>query len=221
LGSATEGKAMIKRTIRNYLVMTAFAVAGGLMAMQAKADEDGANWTGEAKDAWIAGKLEAVYALNRHLNPFTIDTDVENGLVRLSGNVSSDIDRDLAGELAKGIDGVVEVDNDLVIREGARDELARADRDAADAAEDDELDDADRRPFGVWIDDATTTAMVKSKLLGNPNTEGLEIDVDTRGDVVTLSGQVSSAEQKELAEELARNTGDVRDVDNRLVVERS
>ena len=44
--------------------------------------------------------------------------------------------------------------------------------------------------------------------------------VDTRGDVVTLSGEVASAEEKQLAEELARNTGDVKQVHNQLVVTR-
>jgi osmotically-inducible protein OsmY len=46
----------------------------------------------------------------------------------------------------------------------------------------------------------------------------MKIDVDTRGDVVTLSGQVASREEKSLAEELARNTGDVEDVRNQLVI---
>jgi osmotically-inducible protein OsmY len=158
--------------------------------------------TGSAKDAWITGKLETVYALNRHLSAFAIDTDVAQGTVHLTGTVESDIDRDLAGELAKGIEGVVAVDNDLQVG-------------AAPAAKREETPD---RPFGVWVDDATTTAQVKSKLLGNPNTKGLQIDVDTRGDVVTLSGEVRSAEEKQLVEELARNTGDVKQVRNQLVV---
>jgi osmotically-inducible protein OsmY len=62
---------------------------------------------------------------------------------------------------------------------------------------------------------------MKSKLLANTNTHGLKIDVDTRGDVVTLAGAVSSSEEKQLAEQIARNTGDVKDVRNQLVVQRS
>jgi osmotically-inducible protein OsmY len=173
--------------------------------MQAFGDEAG----GAVKDAWIGGKLEAVYALNRHLSAFAITTEVENGIVHLTGDVESDIDRDLAAELAKGIEGVVEVDNDL--------EIAADARDAAERSSGSDSSGSDRS-FGVWIDDATTTATVKSRLLGNPNTDGLQIDVDTRGDVVTLTGEVGSAEEKALAEELARNTGDVKDVRNQLVV---
>jgi osmotically-inducible protein OsmY len=206
--TATDRERMIAREanqctkenwMRNYLAVTGL-LAGSLAGMQAL----GAEREGAVKDAWIDGKLETVYALNRYLSAFAIDTAVTQGAVQLTGKVHSDIDRDLAGELAKGIEGVVAVDNDLVVVAAA----------AAPA-------DGTNRKFGAWIDDATTTASVKSKLLGNPNTEGLQIDVDTRGDVVTLSGEVASAEEKSLAEELTRNTGDVKTVRNQLIVKKA
>lgn len=81
--------------------------------------------------------------------------------------------------------------------------------------------DGDRRDFGSWVDDTTTTAVVKAKLLGNGNTSGLKIDVDTADDVVTLSGRVESSDEKSLAEQIARNTGDVESVRNHLVVDPS
>jgi osmotically-inducible protein OsmY len=180
--------------------LAAAALIGVLVALPALAAEP----TGRPKDAWIQGKIETVYTLNRHLNAFTINTDVAQGAVHLTGKVESDVDRDLAGELAKGIDGVVSVDNDLVVEAKSRATTTGTDR-----------------PFGVWVDDATTTAVVKSKLLANANTEGLKIEVDTRGNVVTLSGEVASAEEKQLAEQLARNTGDVKDVRNQLTVHRA
>jgi osmotically-inducible protein OsmY len=187
--------------MRNYLTVTALVVVTSLSAMQVfGADKE------TPKDGWITGKLEATYALNRHLNAFDINTETTNGVVHLTGAVENDIDRDLAGELAKGINGVVSVENDLTIKPDAR-KTATA--------------DSEHRKFGVFVDDATTTAMVKSKLLANPNTKGLQIDVDTRGDVVTLNGEVSSNEEKQLAEELTRNTGDVKQVRNQLVVKKT
>ena len=190
--------------MNKHLAITALVISSSFAGMQAFGDEARAD--GSLKDAWIGGKLEAVYALNRHLSAFAITTEVENGIVHLTGNVESDIDRDLAAELAKGIEGVVEVDNDLEIAADARDAAAPSSSSDSD------------RSFGVWFDDATTTATVKSRLLANPNTGGLQIDVDTRGDVVTLTGEVGSEEEKALAEELARNTGDVKDVRNQLIV---
>jgi hyperosmotically inducible periplasmic protein len=186
--------------------ITALALVGALAATQVGANEDG-ELAQAIKDGWIDGRLEAVYALNRHLNPFAINTDVDQGVVHLTGTVESDIDRDLAVELAKGIDGVVEVRNDLEVEAGsARSQDAQA--------------DGPERSFGTWVDDATTTAAIKTKLVGNSNTSGLQIKVETHGDVVTLSGTVASDQERQLAEEIARNTGDVRDVRNELVVDR-
>lgn len=190
--------------MKRQLTITALLVAGALGGAQAYAGE----YKGDAKDAWITGKLEAVYALNTHLDAYSIKTETTNGMVHLTGKVDDEIDRDLATELAKGIEGVVSVDNDLTVATGTR---------SSSTAKSSTTKDGDR-PFGVWVDDATTTAMVKSKLLADPNIKGTKIDVDTRADVVTLSGTVGSKQQKELAEQIAKNTGDVKQVKNQLVV---
>jgi osmotically-inducible protein OsmY len=184
-----------------YVAMTGL-LASSLVGVQAHSAER----EGAAKDAWIDGTLEAVYALNRHLSAFAINTEVSDGIVHLTGNVSNDIDRDLAGELAKNVEGVVEVDNVLVVAPDAKGTLA------------DVPAEGTARSFGTWIDDATTTASVKSRLLANANTQGLQIDVDTRGDQVTLTGEVASTQEKALAEELALSTGDVKSVHNQLIV---
>ncbi|HET8699633.1 MAG TPA: BON domain-containing protein [Gammaproteobacteria bacterium] len=202
--------------MKRQLTVMALLGAGALIGAQAYARD----YTGEAKDAWITGKLEAVYALNSHLDAFSINTDTTNGKVHLTGTVDSDIDRDLAGELAKGIEGVVSVDNDLMVSANARNTAKRSTEagDARNHSGDHDADARNGRPFGVWVDDATTTAMVKSKLFADPHIKGTKIDVDTRGDVVTLSGTVGSNEQKQLAEQIAKNTGDVKQVKNQLVV---
>jgi osmotically-inducible protein OsmY len=177
-----------------------------LVTLQAHADSS--TFTGVTKDAWLAGKIETALTLNGQLNPFAIKTEVNGGVVRLTGTVAADVDRDLAGEIARGIDGVIKVDNDLEIG-------------AAGVETADEAPAQDRRDFGSWVDDATTTAVIKSKLLGNGSTSGLKIDVDTADDVVTLTGRVESSGEKQLAEEIAKNTGDVESVRNHLVVDPS
>jgi osmotically-inducible protein OsmY len=185
------------------LSTTALGALASVAAFGALADSS--TFQGEARDAWITGKIESAYVLNGHLNPFAINTDVMNGVVHLHGTVASDIDRDLAGAIAEGVEGVTDVKNDLEIDEAK-----------TTAARDERPDD--ERDFGTWVDDATTTAVVKSKLLGNTNTEGLKIDVDTNDDVVTLSGRVASDKEKQLAEEIAKNAGDVESVRNNLTV---
>ncbi|HJR71422.1 MAG TPA: BON domain-containing protein [Gammaproteobacteria bacterium] len=183
------------------------AALGALLFASAKARADSSTFTGAAKDAWLTGKIEAAFVLNAHLNPFRIDTDVDNGVVHLTGTVRDDIDRDLAVELVRGLDGVVEVKNDIKL------DRASAEKTIA------ERQSAETRDFGSWVDDATTTAMVKSKLIGNANIAAGKINVDTRDDIVTLSGRVGSGKEKELAEQIAANVSDVEDVKNNLVVD--
>ena len=158
-------------------------------------------YSGELKDAWIDGKIETAFVLNRHLNPFTIDTSVKNGVAYLEGTVESDIDRDLAGQIAKSVDGVVDVKNRLEVGTEKESEIEQASEDFLQA-----------------FDDATTTAVVKSKLLANGNTKGLQINVDTNNHVVTLRGKVESDQVRDLAEALAQNTDGVAGVENKLEI---
>ena len=189
--------------MRRQLALCGLLATMSLAAVQAFA----ADSSQPAKDSFITGKLEATYLLNRHLSVFSIHPETTNGVVHLTGTVDSNIDRDLAGELAKGIDGVTSVKNDLVVKAGA----SQAGNKSGGST----------RSFGEYVDDATTTAMVKTKLLADPNVKGLKIGVETRGDIVTLTGKVGSAEQKQLAEKLAKNTSDVKSVKNELVIDKS
>jgi osmotically-inducible protein OsmY len=65
---------------------------------------------------------------------------------------------------------------------------------------------------------ASLTTRIKSKLLLNNNTSGLDINVDAKNGLVTLTGDVSSAQEGQLALEIARNTDGARSVMNNLRV---
>lgn len=67
--------------------------------------------------------------------------------------------------------------------------------------------------------DSGTTARVKSRLAADDTVKAYQIDVTTRDQVVTLSGNVDSAAAKEQAVRLARSTEGVRDVVDELHVE--
>lgn len=167
--------------------MTAHAADGDMSRQLTEARQEGSVWT--------------AFALNRHLSPFSIDVEVENGVAILTGEVESEVERDLAAQVALGVEGINEVDNQLQV---SGEEVKRA----ADS----------ERSFSSRFNDATTTATVKSKLLWNRNTEGLDINVTTRDGVVTLEGRADSDAASELAERLARNTEGVRRVENKLNV---
>ena len=71
---------------------------------------------------------------------------------------------------------------------------------------------------GDTIDDATITARVKTAMLNDPEVAGLRIDVDTFKGVVTLSGGVKTAAERDKAIAIARKTPGVVDVKNALQI---
>jgi hyperosmotically inducible protein len=163
------------------------------------------------KDAWLDGKIETALLVNRHLNNFTIDTDVKKGKAYLSGTVTSEIDRELAYEIAKGIEGVTSVDNDIIVKkpEEMSDKLHLTHKHQSDKS----------RSFGVWYDDVTTTASIKTELLTNSETSGLDVNVDTAFGVVTINGVVESEKEKDLIEKIAENTPGVKKVEIEIEVD--
>lgn len=150
------------------------------------------------------GKLETAYLFSEHLNAFDIDTEVTGNRAVLTGEVASEVEKELAGEIAKGVEGIVDVENHLVVNE-------RVERRNA----------ASEQSLRSWVRDSTITAMVKKDLLANDQVAGLLINVTTKNGVVTLSGSVKSDVAKDLAEQIARNADDVAGVLNKLQVSAS
>jgi osmotically-inducible protein OsmY len=66
--------------------------------------------------------------------------------------------------------------------------------------------------------DAATTAAVKTQLELNKELSDDEINVDTSNGLVTLNGVVNAAQDKQVAEQLARNTRGVTNVQNNLAI---
>ncbi len=71
---------------------------------------------------------------------------------------------------------------------------------------------------GKAIDDAALVASVKAKLLNSPDVEGLDVNVDAKNGVITLSGTADTTAERSSAEKLAKATDGVKSVDNRLVI---
>lgn len=156
------------------------------------------------RDAWADGRIETAFALNPQLCTLEIGTEVENGVVHLSGNVDTAINRDLAIEIATAIEGVRKVDSSLRVA-GARAPVYGA-------------VEGEPRSFGQWIADLTASARVRTNLIANGNTRDLPIDVNTENDVVTLKGAVSSRKEKMLVEMIARNTDGIASVRNQIEI---
>jgi osmotically-inducible protein OsmY len=74
------------------------------------------------------------------------------------------------------------------------------------------------KTVGETIDDTSITTRVKTAMLNDPAVGGLRIDVDTFKGVVTLSGRVKNAAERDQAISLARRTSGVLQVKDALQV---
>ncbi len=160
------------------------------------------------KDGWIESKLETALILNKHLNALDIDINVDKNVATLGGVVHSDIEKELAENIALGIEGIDSVKNNIkVTPKPAATTNAKA-----------VTTPNNRRSFSQYVDDVSTTAAIKSELLASKNVEGLQINVDTYNNVVTLTGKVNTGAQKDLAQAIASKQNDVKNVINKLDV---
>lgn len=70
-------------------------------------------------------------------------------------------------------------------------------------------------------EDAAITAKVKAAILAEPGLKSLQINVDTTGATVTLSGNVDNADLRERAKQIASSTSGVKGVVDQLAVKSS
>ncbi len=71
---------------------------------------------------------------------------------------------------------------------------------------------------GAYIDDAGITTTVKSRLLEDKRVAGTSISVETLNGTVMLSGFAKNTEEKNVAENIARQVNGVRSVKNEIAI---
>jgi hyperosmotically inducible periplasmic protein len=146
-------------------------------------------------------QIWTTYALSPYLRANDLKVSVDDGKATLTGNVDEGVNKDLAKQIALGVNGIKSVDNQIVVQS---DYVAPM--------------KSSTRSYGETVDDATITAAVKSKLMWSKYTDGLTTNVTTKAGKVTLQGTADNAAEKELAKNLALNTRGVVSVDNQLTV---
>ena len=156
----------------------------------------------EVIEARQESQIWTTYALSPYLRANDLKVSVHEGKATLTGNVAEDVNKDLAKQIALGVDGIKSVDNKIEVVPNYKAPAQSADR-----------------SYGEKIDDASITSEVKSKLLWSRYADGLTANVDTSRGKVKLSGTADSQEAKVAAGKLAANTRGVNSVNNQLVVE--
>jgi hyperosmotically inducible protein len=193
-------------------------------------------------DPGITTAVKSRLAADDTVKSYRIDVDTKDRVVTLSGAVDTEAGKARAVELARNTEGVSSVVDRLTVTPGvtpttgvddaaearAREAGRKADEktDEAQRKADDKTDAAQRKAgdatdrAGEAIGDAAVTAAVKSKFLADTAISGLKIDVDTKNNVVTLTGTVPTAAEKTRAVSVARGTEGVKSVVDRLKVGR-
>jgi len=73
--------------------------------------------------------------------------------------------------------------------------------------------------MGQHVSDATITTKVKAELLGAKNVKSQHIHVKTRKGIVSLTGTVPTAEDRDNADQIVQNVSGVASVKNHLKVQ--
>lgn len=138
-------------------------------------------------DTWVTAKTKLALIADKRTSGFATDVDTNNGTVTLSGKVDTEQAKTAATEVARGIDGVKSVNNQLqVVPDAKRKEVNAAD---------DKIKDS-----------------VKKALDNDPQLKGLGLSADSNAGVVTLSGTVDTHEQLVKAAEAVRKIPGVKGV---------
>ena len=150
-------------------------------------------------DARQESQIWTTYALSPYLRANDIQVSVHSGKAVLTGKVDENVNKDLAKQIALGVSGIKDVDNQIIVQE-------------------DYVPKSSVANYGQFIDDATVTAAVKSRLAWSKYVDSQAVNVETKSGRVTISGVISSNEAKESAGHLAMGTRGVISVSNQLLI---
>lgn len=152
---------------------------------------------GEFSDMWVGTKVKSSLLYHRNTNGTGTEVSVNEGIVTLKGEASSEAQRELTAEYAKDIGGVKSVNNEMTVAAVPKEET---------------------RTMNEAIDDASITAQVKGALLIHSSTSALKTTVSTKMCVVTVGGVAKNAAEKELVSILSEDIHGVKSVVNNMTI---
>ncbi|MDB5972655.1 MAG: hypothetical protein JWQ90_5105 [Hydrocarboniphaga sp.] len=174
----------------------------GQMTDSAAADapKESASIGAAMDDTAITAKVKQRLMSDERMETAKIDIETNNGVVTLSGSAPSADAKHAAEELARNVAEVQGIDN-RIAAPGAMDDMSAKAENAADQV-------------GSTISDATITTKVKAQFAADDVVKATAIKVDTDKGVVTLKGEVASAEAHKRAVDITRRIDGVKSVDD-------
>jgi hyperosmotically inducible protein len=177
-------------------VLTAIGVAAGLaLCLAANAASTGTGPTAHSdsvgaavSDSAITAKVKANFLGDDRLKGSHIKVTTTNGVVTLTGSATGSASKSAAEDLAKNVDGVKSVDDELTTS-SSNGSMHRA------------VAKSERAGSDSWI-----TTKVKSEIMADSISKGFKVSVKTVNGVVMLSGVLPNddavAHVKDLAEKV-------------------
>jgi osmotically-inducible protein OsmY len=164
----------------------------------------------QKSDALITMEIQSKFFASSDVKGHRIDVDTRDAIVKLQGTVDQENERKAAEQIARSVEGVARVENQLLIRPIVD---GQADAQRHHASDEVTLRRNGRAP--AWI-----TSKIQSQYYLNPELKPWQIDVDTSSTgMVTLSGAVDSDADRTEAVRIARTTEGVVGVTDNLRVE--
>ncbi len=181
------------------LVLLAFAICWVYFFPQSRVPRAAGQMIQQATDATTSGKVKSAFMLSKRLSVYDIEAITQNGVVTLSGQVPSEIDKELAEKVARDTRGVNQVSNQLIVEPQIKPSEAS-------------LRESKR------IADLEIQADLRERLAASPELSGKTIQITVTNRNITLVGEVETPAQKSGAEQLARSLANVTGVTNQLSV---
>jgi hyperosmotically inducible periplasmic protein len=207
--------------------LAAFALAGN-MACQRQPDAtrgygSAAEDRTEDRDTRITTSVQARFYSDEQIRGRHIEVHTDDAVVTLRGSVETEQARERAIEIARGVEGVQRVEDNLQVgapvattgRDPMTPGAPRTDR----APDRGPADTAERREGDTGVNAAWITTKIQAQYFVTPGVAPWKVDVTTSASgVVTLDGEVDSVENRQRAVQIARDTEGVARVDDRLRV---
>ena len=147
--------------------------------------------TTATKDSWLTSKTKIALFADERVSGSDVHVDTKNGVVSLRGKVKSAEEKAAAEEVAKTVEGVASVKNQLQVVPGSA-------RKAIDAKDDD------------------LKKNIKSRISKDAKLKGSDIEVRADNGVVTLTGDAKDVNARARASEIARGVPGVKYVKNEI-----
>jgi len=145
--------------------------------------------TADTRNAWLTAKTKLALFADERVRGGNFKVATDRGVVTLRGQVDSVAGKRAAAEIARGIEGINDVRNELQV-------VVFAGR-AAVTAKDDDI-----------------TREIRGRLGRDKQFSSAKVEVRSDGGVVTLTGDVPSIAESARASEIAREVAGVRSVRN-------